>query len=93
MKDRNPQTSSSDKKRFKNASSKNTEFRTVVSEELFELEMPAGRNELLNKCIELGLPVEESDDDVILKLLYEAAKDKFNYDKNRGIYKNSPSNT
>jgi hypothetical protein len=64
-----------------NGSSKNALQSGVLSEDLFQLEMPVGRKELLNRCIELGLPVEESDDDVILKLIYEAAKDKFNYEK------------
>ena len=85
MKEKNNQTFTSDRIRLNNASSKNTEQNPVVSEELFELEMPAGRNELLSKCIELGLPVEETDDDVILTLIFEAAKDKFSYYKKARI--------
>lgn len=84
MKEKNRQVFTSDRNGLNNASSKNIEQCSVVSEELFELEMPAGRNELLSKCIELGLPVEDTDDDVILKLIYEAAKDKFTYYKKIG---------
>lgn len=85
MKEKNNQAFTSEKSRLRNISSKNTGHGSVVSEELFESEMPAGRNELLSKCIELGLPVEETDDDVILKLIYEAAKDKFSYYKKARI--------
>lgn len=81
MKEKNAQSFASIGNKINNTSSKNAAQSAVVSGELFELEMPAGRKELLSKCIELGLPVEETDDDVILKLLYEAAKDKFNYYK------------
>ncbi|MGE5798472.1 MAG: hypothetical protein ACM339_13580 [Ignavibacteria bacterium] len=84
MKEKNRQTFTSDKVRLDNTSSKNAGQGAVVSEGLFEIETPAGRNELLSKCIELGLPVEETDDDVILKLIYEAAKDKFIYYKKTG---------
>ena len=84
MKEKNRQTFTSDKISLNNTSSKNVEQSSVISEELFEKETPAGRNELLSKCIELGLPVEETDDDVILKLIYEAAKDKFTYYKKTG---------
>jgi len=81
LKEKNVRDFTSGRKKINNASSKNTAQSDVVSEELFELEIPAGRKELLSKCIELGLPVEETDDDVILKLLYEAARDKFSYYK------------
>jgi len=81
LKEKNVHDFTSGRKKINNASSKNTAQSDVVSEELFELEIPAGRKELLSKCIELGLPVEETDDDVILKLLYEAARDKFSYYK------------
>jgi hypothetical protein len=81
LKEKNAQSFASIGNKINNTSSKNAAQSAVVSGELFELEMPAGRKELLSKCIELGLPVEETDDDVILKLLYEAAKDKFNYYK------------
>jgi len=37
------------------------------------------RESLYNKCVELGLPVDENDDDVILTLIFEAAKAKYNY--------------
>jgi len=84
LKEKNRQGFTSDRVRRNNTSSKNAEQGSVVSEELFEIKTPAGRNELLSKCIELGLPVEDTDDDVILKLIYEAAKDKFTYYKKTG---------